>query len=273
MVSRSTQVMCSALGAVVAATALAAVPAQSGAATLSALNRRLGDSRITESSGLCRSTYGGSLLYTHNDSGDSARFFAVNAKGRTVATYRLGGATARDWEDISTGPNHTIWLGDIGDNSRSRRYVSVYRVHEPSTVGSRTLPWTRYSFVYPDGHHNAESLMVQPKTGRLYIVTKSRSGAGVYRAPATLSTTAKNRLTRIAGAPVLATGGEFFPDGRRFVIRNHNWAYVYGGFGTKPRAIKLPYLRQGESVALRPDGRALFVGSEGVHSPIYRVTL
>ena len=80
---------------------------------------RFQDSRITESSGLVAGSRS-DLLFTHNDSGDVARFFAVDRTGRTRATYRLRGVQARDWEDIARGPGGTLWLGDIGDNSASR---------------------------------------------------------------------------------------------------------------------------------------------------------
>jgi hypothetical protein len=61
---------------------------------------KFADSQIDESSGLGTSSYGDGIVYTHNDSGDTARFFAVNSSGATVAIYTLKGATAHDWEDM-----------------------------------------------------------------------------------------------------------------------------------------------------------------------------
>ena len=55
------------------------------------------DPRITESSGLAASSRSG-IVFTHNDSGDSARFFAVDDAGRTRTTYALPDVQARDWE-------------------------------------------------------------------------------------------------------------------------------------------------------------------------------
>ena len=39
---------------------------------------------ITEASGLCRSISNPGLLYTHNDSGDSARVFAITDEGMQI---------------------------------------------------------------------------------------------------------------------------------------------------------------------------------------------
>ena len=61
---------------------------------------------------------------------------------------------------------------------------------------------TTLRFAYADGRsHNAEALLVHPKTGRLYVVTKNSSGGAVYRAPAQLRTGAVNILTKVADAP------------------------------------------------------------------------
>jgi len=41
----------------------------------------------------------------------------------------------------------------------------VYRVAEPTTIADATLPAETLSFTYPDGSHNAETLLVDPVTG------------------------------------------------------------------------------------------------------------
>src|SRR5215216_4067774 len=81
------------------------------------------DPRISESSGLAASTGHPGIVYTHNDSGHAAQIFALDAKGRTKATYTLDGVTARDWEGIALGKDEqgrpAIFIADIGDNQNS----------------------------------------------------------------------------------------------------------------------------------------------------------
>lgn len=237
------------------------------------VDRVVQDERIRESSGLAHSTYPRNILFTHNDSGDSPRIFALDPAGRTRAVLTLSGAAARDWEDIAAGPEHSIWIGDIGDNGRARRDIRIYRITEPSRLVSQEVQWTRYRFAYPDGAHDAEALLVHPHSGRLYVVTKSRDDAGVYRADKQLSTDGVNGLTRIASAPALVTGGAFSPDGTRLVLRGHNWAYVYESIGGDAQSIKLPEQRQGESVDFNRPGSVLLVGSEGLRSPVHRIAV
>ena len=140
---------------------------------------KFADAQIDESSGLGTSSYGDGIVYTHNDSGDTARFFAVNSSGATVAIYTLKGATAHDWEDMETGTDASgkpvLYFGDIGDNSAKRTEIDVYQVPEPRGP-SANVPWIRYRFAYPDGPHNAETLMVDPHTHRIFIASKAAIG-------------------------------------------------------------------------------------------------
>lgn len=238
--------------------------------------RRLKDRAITESSGLARSTYARDLLFTHNDSGDRNRLFALDRKGRTRAVLRLRGAKAQDWEDISSGPRRTLWVGDIGDNARKRSRIVVHRITEPRRIPrgrTLTVPKRRYTFTYPDGPHDAEALLVHPRTGRLHVVTKSSSGGGVYRAPASLSRSRSNELTRVADAPALVTAGSFSPDGRTIVLGSYTHAYTYRQFGETPSVVRLPQRQQGESLEVDRRGRKVLLGSEGRRSRILAIAL
>jgi DNA-binding beta-propeller fold protein YncE len=260
------------LAATAAGGVLLSTMSAAGAGTYN-LDRRLTDSRIIESSGLARSTYDREVLFTHNDSGDSARVFAIDPSGKTQAVLSLGGVKSRDDEDIAAGPNHTLWLADIGDNWLRRDDYRVYKFTEPANLSTQTVRATTYRLAYPDGRHNAEGVMVNPVTGRLYVVTKSVSGAGIYQAPANLSASSVNRLTRVASAPSLIKAASFSPDGSRFVLSGRYWVYVYRSIGGTPITVPKPPLRQGESVTISRGGGSMFVGSEGSDSPVYRMPM
>ncbi|MFC0554678.1 hypothetical protein ACFFHJ_27655 [Planotetraspora thailandica] len=236
------------------------------------------DSRITESSGLAVSPTHKGIVYTHNDSGGSPQVFAVGPDGRTRAAFTLAGATARDWEgmaattDPKTGRG-VLWIGDIGDNLEGAwSDISVYKVMEPRTMADATLPAIRYRFRYKDGARNAEGLMVDPRTNRLYIVSKEFSGS-IYQAPAKLRTDQVNVLRRVGPAPIMATDAAFAPDGSSFVIRTYFSATVYRSPGRQIARVSMPPLDQAESITYTRDGADLLTGSEGEDSPVYEVPL
>lgn len=229
------------------------------------------DGRIDEASGISRSTYHRGLFFMHNDSGDSARFFAVGQKCRTKAMFRVRNTSAADWEDMAAGRHHKLWFGDIGDNKTHRSHITLVRVREPRKMHSRTVHGTSFQLKYADGPHNAEALMVQPRSGRIYIVTKAKSGAGIYRAPKHLSKDRINVLKRVASVPFLVTGADFQPNGRHFVIRTYSDAYLYSRIRGHGHRIDLPSQRQGEAIMYTRGGHALRVASEGVAQPVWRI--
>ena len=69
-----------------------------------------------------------------------------------------------------------LYIGDIGDNSKNREYISVYRVQEPKVLDTllSTTNWNVFHFKYTDGKkHNAESMLIDAVSRELIIVTKS----------------------------------------------------------------------------------------------------
>jgi hypothetical protein len=238
---------------------------------------RISDPRITESSGLAASRLHPGVYWTHNDSGDGPYVYGIDAAtGKTVATITMRGIHPRDVEAISLGPDGDLYVGDIGDNlGGTWPEVWLYRFPEPRQLGDHTVDVTRYTVRYDAGPRNAEALMVQPKTGRVYIASKNEDGGHLYEGPAELSSSGINVFRSIADVPWV-TDGAFSPDGSRLVLRGYFWSSDYrwtNGRPSKIGALDLPIQPQGESVTFTPDGRALMYGSEGKDSQVWKAPL
>jgi hypothetical protein len=238
---------------------------------------RIHDPRVVESSGLVASRRHPGVLWTHNDSGDAARLFAIGRDGRVLATLRLAGVRARDWEAMAIGRDDrgapALFVGDIGDNLGVWPSVAVYRVAEPARLRDATVRAQRYRLRYPDGSRDAEALLVDPRGNRLYVASKDEAGGSLYQAPAALRGDRVNLLRRVRRAPALVTDGGFSPDGRTLVLRDYLAAHVYAASGGRLATVPLPLQQQGESIAYSADGRSLLAGSEGSGSEIWRVPL
>jgi hypothetical protein len=227
------------------------------------------DSDIIESSGLV--VVDGQVVTT-NDSGDTARVFTVDpADGRTVGVTGWGN-DATDVEALAPRSDGEVWVGDIGDNAESRDTIQVTAV--PVGPGDRDAHAPIYDLAYPDGPHNAETLMADPVTGRLYVATKEVFGGTLYAAPTRLSPDRVNRLHPVGDVLPIATDGAFLPDGKHLVVRSYSAAVVYAFPSLEKVAeLKLPDQPQGEGIAVEGDGRTVLLSSEGVHSDVLRVRL
>jgi hypothetical protein len=254
---------------------------------------------LTEASGIVESRKAPGVLWIHNDSGDSARVFAAGKDGKDLGTYSFQGASATDWEDIAIGPGPMqgesyLYMGDIGDNAMARANIRIYRVVEPLVDlngGPKNVTLTgveTFTLVYPDSPHNAETLLVDPKTGDVYIVTKSSNGVSpIFRAAAPLSNAGTIIMeaagSRTFGAPPLpggplTTGGDISAQGDLIAIRTYPGAFVWrrpsgmsiaDALQGEPCVIPIESEPQGEALGFAVDGSGYFTISEGSNEPLY----
>ncbi|MFB9312853.1 hypothetical protein [Nocardioides plantarum] len=231
------------------------------------------DPAIVESSGLVARD---GLVVTVNDSGDTGRVFTVDrGTGETVGVTTWSD-DPEDVEAVAPAGDRfpgQVWVADTGDNLEQRDTVSVTRV--PVGRGDRDVRGevTTYELVYPDGPADAETLLVQPSSGRLVVVTKGVFGGDVLLAPARLDPDRPNRMRLIGSARAIATDGSFWPDGRHLIVRGYSSATVYTWPALAQVArFTLPEQQQGEGIAVDEDGVVL-ISSEGARSDVLRVRL
>lgn len=258
---------------------------------------------LKEISGMVASRNHPGVLWVHNDSGDSARIFAVTTNGTLLGTYTLGNASAVDWEDISLGPGPEagtayLYIGDIGDNGWVRAFVTVYRIPEPEVSleqqgTSLTLNADAFRVEYPEAPetvYDSEALMVDPADGAVFMITKQRdsqSSVKVFRAAALVAgeTTVlqeiadwelgANQLSRVTGADVSA-------DGSHVLVRQYGGVrYWKKGMGQTlsdvlsvvgcPITVRIE--SQSEAIAFAPYGLDFYTTSErpssGALQPIF----
>ena len=258
---------------------------------------RVASNVLDEISGLAASRAHPGVLYAHNDSGDRARFFAIDEGGTLLGTFNVTNASACDWEDMALGPCPTgtcVFLAEIGDNNdcvRNATYT-IYRVEEPevsvgSPVGTQSVIATAFPFKYPDGlRRNAETLLVHPVTGDLYVVSKSSTDPSrVYRFPNPMTPGQVATLEEIGQVsyPTGAketTGGDIHPCGGRVLLRTYTHAWELRvddrdrfevAFAAIPTPVTAPLEPQGEAVTYRADGMGWISVSEGLNPPVNQV--
>lgn len=261
---------------------------------------RIATDEVTESSGIVASKCQESVFWTHNDSGDGAFVFAINAKGKKLGTFRVKGAKNVDWEDIAAyknaGGECFLYIGDIGDNARARNNLGVYLIKEPQIHASdassnkkKPTEISEYKFIkvaYPDSRHDAETLLVHPQTADIYIVTKELStAAGVYKLAGNYESEKTNKLEKITNLSVPAipngflTGGNISSDGKKLIVCDYFAAYEFALpenaknfeeiWKQKPLTVSIGERAQGEAICYSLDGKSIFATSEKKNSPIF----
>jgi len=247
---------------------------------------------IDESSGLACSRNRPGLFWTHNDSGDDARIFAFDRKGKDLGFCRLIDVLAFDWEDMASftldGKNYLL-LADVGNNGRAAAVHMLHLIEEPPVepirgvaVAKVPLVQTMY-FSYEDDHRNCEAVAVDPTSKTILLVSKEEGPrCYVYALP-----WPKDKLPKAVPARKIATlkipkttAMDVSPDGRRAVVLSYENAYEYtrrdkedwaAAFSRPPAEIAIPRRRKGESICFGPDGNTLYLTSEKRPTPLWEV--
>ena len=259
----------------------------------------LDDPSIDEASGLVVSQTHPGIGWTHNDSGDGPRLFAIElATGVTVADYALAGIEAIDWEDISLSPGRgeqpsMLYIADTGDNLRRRDQVEVHRFEEPRALVANGLihDVQTMRIRYPEGSRDVECLSVLPDGGLVLLTKTLAFSTSVYHVESwQRDTTAAARLAgaiplRLSGSARAdrVTGCDLSEEHGLFVVRTYKHALVFEGvrpmtveslLREPPCVAKLPRQEQGESIALsRETPPQLFLISEYVGEPIWKIPM
>jgi len=238
---------------------------------------------LNEISGIVASRKNNNVLWVHNDSGDKSVIYAINTKGKHLGSYFLQGITARDWEDIALGSGNQpaidyLYIGDFGDNHSKYDLKYIYRIPEPK-VSEHQHPVTEVVgnvqtliFHYPNGNRNAETLLFDPISTDIYILSKSESITEVYQTKSTFFSDKPVTLNFLGILPInKAVGGDISFSGHEILIKNYfSVFYWYRKSGNtiwetlkKPARI-VPYFPepQGEAICWSPTDLGYYTLSE-----------
>ncbi len=239
---------------------------------------------IVEASGLVTSRKNSHVLWSHNDRNNQNRIFALNSRGTHLGIYWIDGVENRDWEDMAIGPGpeegvEYLYLGDIGDNEAVHEHKYIYRIPEPDVDFTQDPIEINLSNVdtitvqYPDALRDAETLLLDPLTKDIYIISKRElEDIRVYRVPYPQSTSEIIIAEQVAILNLWqVVGGDISLSGLEILLKTYTTMYYWKrnpdqnfweAFENEP--VILPYIEemQGETVCWAADSMGYYTLSE-----------
>ncbi len=251
---------------------------------------------LTESSGLAFSTRSDDILFSHNDSGDSARLFAFDRNGKSLYELHVEKAKSKDWEDMCAfehdGKN---WLavGDIGDNDFRQDYVSIYVFKEPKEKEGDRKRKAEIEYElkveYPSSPVNSEALAYDPIRHSFLLLSKETLNCVFYEVPIPVDAKGDIRVKakQVAKYVIpMVTGAAISRDGQRLAICTYGPACVIDRNTSQPekpwsikaselsaKYFEVPPRKQGEAICFSPEGKSLWLTSEHKPTPLIEVKL
>ena len=243
---------------------------------------------LVEASGLAVSRVSPGVLWSHNDSRGGARLFAFDTAGNDLGAFELPGTFAFDWEDIAAGPGpdgagNYLYVGDLGDNFAIRNgQIAIYRVQDtdPGALSDSFAEVVALPYRYPDGVHNAEAIFVDPIEPALYVITKDKEMASIFKGPLTpTGDDVELEFVTTVFLDAEVSAGDISWDGHVIALRGYQTVWMWNrptgasvadAFNSEPCTAPSPEERQGEAIALDAD-LGYWTVSEGIGPTIHSI--
>lgn len=233
---------------------------------------RPSDPRLGSPAGLVAGVAHPDVWWTLGTAAGRSRLFALGADGRTRAMFTLTGTAGRTWNALTivrgtAGAAARLFLTDLREGRNGS--LTLHRVNEPATLADAALPVKSYKVQYPDGGHDAGTMLADPREGRIYIITEAASAAAVYALPGALGPQ-MNNLTRLRTVPFGVRAGSFAPDGR-VVLRTAADVRVLAGIRDKvTQVIRTPAQSGTAAFGVDADGRRAVMADRRGARPVFR---
>lgn len=241
---------------------------------------QLNNNNLKEISGIASSVVNPEHLWAHNDAGNKAEIYLLNKNLDVKMICELSGVENRDWEDIAVGPGPDpnksyVYVGEIGDNDAVHREKYIYRFEEPVlNDGSSKKVISRFdkiTFRLDGATKDTETLLLDPRTKNLYVVTKRENPVHIYELTFPYESEV-NVAQKMFSLPMTRiVGGDFSRDGHKVLLKNDDVVFYWEATASesiiekmKGPALSVPYEKepQGEAIAWASDDSGFYTLSE-----------
>jgi hypothetical protein len=235
---------------------------------------------LNEISGMAASSNAPGYFWVHNDSGDKPLLYCINEKAELIHTVTVEGASHRDWEDIAVIKDPAdgkarVFVADIGDNAAAYDYNTIYILSEPEILpGQNPVAGSIQKIIYryADGQRDAETLLADPLSGDLFVVSKREQTVGLYRISYPYNVKDTLTLEKTLTLPFTQiVAGDISLSGKDIALKNYFTVYYWQRNTTKSisETLSLPpmltsYIAepQGEALCWKNNGSAFYTVSE-----------
>jgi len=246
---------------------------------------------LTESSGLAFSHRRPDRLWTHNDSGGKPRLYAFDTQGRPTGRADLNGATARDWEALSSFEDNgtaRLLVGDCGDRPPKRESITLYLLDEPDpNAVTKVTRIQEIEVRYPQGPRDCEAVAVDVASRQILLFEKRLAlQANVFAIPLPARSSRVDAPSKLTADKVttvgamLVTDADFHSRSGDVWVTNYTHALRFSQrtpksslaaqLSGKPEVFRLPQWNLIEAIAIDRAGRA-WITHEGKNATLGRL--
>ena len=224
-----------------------------------------------EISGIAPSLANDDQYWLHEDKGNIPRLMLYDTLGVCKANYFLQGFEITDLEDVSLAvieEDTLIFLGDVGDNNKSREYVKIISLSDKKTQSNASVTVSginNYMIKYPADDagipikEDCEAFCFDPLSSDFYFFSKNSFKTQVYRLSLPLTANGFNMLQSVGEIALpnqMVTAANISFDGKFLMLKTYENIYFWERSDKEPietlltlEPVRLPYIKENHGEA------------------------
>jgi hypothetical protein len=239
------------------------------------------------------------FLWAINDSRNPPEVYGYNLGTNTFEiTLRVKNATNIDWEDLTKGPDGTLYIGDFGNNRSSRTDLTIYSIPQLHSLEKRRVEAGVTTFRFEDQEKfppKDKSLSFDVEAfiflkGNFYLFTRNRAKkydgtTKIYKLPARegdfVATLIGSFETCNDQSDCEITGAAIHEPSGKIALLSYNKVWIFCDYegdaflSGKVEKIKLHHTSQKESICFVSENKLLIADerSRGEGGNLYLLEL
>lgn len=212
------------------------------------------------------------LFWVIQDSGNSNELIGIDKQGRTKQTIELTGYKNKDWEDVTKDDQGNIYIGDFGNNDKSRKKYKIYKVNA-SDLDKSQAKAILIEFKLPKDHKEQDFEGFFVLREYFYVFSKSDKKTIVYKVP---NQEGEHKAKKIGayefkGKNNKITSAAISPDEKTVVLLNGSKLWKLSGFkeddffSGQIEAMKFNHKSQKEGIGFITNTQVVISDERNVH--------
>jgi hypothetical protein len=214
------------------------------------------------------------IVWAIQDAGNSNNLFGLNEKGHIIRNIDISNTENIDWEDLTTDSDCNIYIGDFGNNSKTREVFRILKVSYNDLISNSAIAEI-IEFTLPKDIESKDFEGFFLLKNSFYLMSKENDEFNVFKVPNTIG---KHVATLRSSYNLNAkkgkiTSADVSNDGKTIVLLNHDKLWKFTNFESDDffsgniEKLSFKHSSQKEGVCFKSNSKVLLTderdGSEG----------
>ena len=163
------------------------------------------------------------IVWTIQDAGNSNNLFGLNQKGHIIRNIDISNTENIDWEDLTSDSDCNIYIGDFGNNIKTREVFRILKVKYDDLINSSARAEI-IEFTLPKNVESKDFEAFFLLKNSFYLVSKENKEFGIFKVPNIIG---KHQAILRSSYNLKAnnsniTSADITDDGKTIVLLNHD---------------------------------------------------